>query len=448
MNQSSSLIVKIAGLSLISGLILALCSCDSGKKPQPDKQELRDIQVMASDGWIYDVMGETARLFEEETGIEVSFTIYAPHIYFRALQTRLASGEATDIFLMQSTRWLLGNEIDPVANCLDFTDEEWTSRLKPEWLPAVTYQGRIYGLVVWDDTVGWVYTYNDAIFKQLGLSSPKNTREFFEVCERILQAGIVPIYEPGASRWHSALTFFEMGAAFEENDPGLYDRLNANDVTFAGYPPFHEALEQILSAVRKGYFGDDFLANTIEGSKSALASREAAMTLDKIGFARSVLKGNPDAGSESWGMIPIPWMDNRTVSIERSAPTWFGNSRSRDKDAVLQFFRFMTRPDNLERYAQGQPEGIGLSFPTAPVPLLPNEQEFLETASLGGEPFQGGVKYIMTQWMELDADFEQMLIGVLTPLEYLARVDERRANMAIAAGDPAWAYPTVDSVTP
>ena len=91
---------------------------------------------MSSDGWIYDVMGENAQLFE--TGIQVSFTIYAPHVYYRALQTMLASGEVADIFLMQSTRWSLGSEIDPQKSCVDLTDEEWTRRLKPEWLPAVS----------------------------------------------------------------------------------------------------------------------------------------------------------------------------------------------------------------------------------------------------------------------------------------------------------------------
>ncbi|HYW81718.1 MAG TPA: extracellular solute-binding protein, partial [Spirochaetia bacterium] len=132
---------------------------------------------MASDGWIYDVMGENAKLFEKESGIKVSFTIYAPHVYFRALQTMLASGEAADIFLMQSTRWYLGSEIDPEKSCIDLTSEEWTKRLKPEWLPAVSYKGRVYGLIVWDDTLGWVYTYNDRIFRRLGLSAPRTYEE-------------------------------------------------------------------------------------------------------------------------------------------------------------------------------------------------------------------------------------------------------------------------------
>jgi len=440
---------SLAGLLFLTLLVaFAPAACKAWKNPDPVAQESRKIKVMASDGWIYDVIGENAKLFEKETGIKVSFSIYAPHVYFRALETILDSGDATDIFLMQSTKWYLDTEIDPRKFCLDLTGEEWTRRQKPEWLPSVSHAGRVYGLVLWDDNTGWVYTYNDKVFKRLGLEAPRTTEEFMSACETLKRAGITPIYEPGASRWHSALTFFELGATFEERDPGLYERLNSNAQTFAGYEPFHRALGQVLEAMRRGYFGDNFMANTIEGSKTALISGAAAMTLNKIGFSRSVLKSNPDSGAASWGMFPIPWLDNRTVSIERSAPTWFGNAKSRDKEAVLQFFRFLTRQENLDRYAAEQPEGTSLSFPTKPVPLQPNEKDFLGSTRLGGEPFQGGVKYIMSQWMEIEADFEQMLAGAMTAERFFAGVDARRANMAVAAGDPAWPRPTAAPWSP
>ena len=435
-------------LAFALGLAASLSVCGVWKGPAPGAVLPRKIQVMSSDGWIYDVMGENAKQFEKETGIKVSFTIYAPHVYFRALQTMLASGEAADIFLMQSTRWYLGSEIDPEKSCIDLTSEEWTKRLKPGWLPAVSYKGHVYGLIIWDDTLGWVYTYNDRIFRRLGLAAPRTYEEFVAVCERIKRVGIVPIYEPGASRWHTSLTFFEMGSTFEQDSPGLYERLNANRLKFADYQPFHRALGQILSAANRGFFGSDFMANTIEGSKTALISGAAAMTLNKIGFARSVVKTNPDAGAQTWGMFPIPWLENRTVSIERSAPTWFGNAKSRDRAAVLEFFRFLTREDNLYRYAAGQPEGTSLSFPTRPVPFLPNEKSFLGSARLGGEPFQGGVKYIMAQWMEIEADFESMLAGALSPDQFLSGVDARRTNIATAVRDPAWPRPTAEPSSP
>lgn len=437
----------IITLALPIVLVVGLAACGPGNNAKPDPIAPRQIRVMASDGWIYDVEGEIVKNFEKESGIKVSFAIYAPHIYDRALQTMLASGEATDVFLMQSTRWTLGTDLDPNRCCIDLTDQGWTKRLKPDWLPAVSYKGRVYGLVIWDNRVGWVYTYNAETFKKLGLSPPRNTAEFLAVCERLKRAGIVPIYEPGASRWHSALTFFEMGATFEARDPGLYDRLNSNTQTLAGYEPFYRALGQILLAAGRGYFGSDFMANTIEGSKKALISGAAAMTLNKIGFARSVLRVDPDSDAQSWGMFPIPWLDNHTVSIERSAPAWFGNARSHDPAAVLKLFDYLTRQDNLDRYAAEQPEGTSLSFPAKPVSLLPNERALFQSAHLGGEPLQGGVKYIMGQWMAIDGDFEQMLTGAMTPQRFLSNVDHRRANMARTVSDPAWPRSSGDGAT-
>ena len=95
----------LVGLALALGVSCCLAACGAWKSPSPAAGPPRKIQVMSSDGWIHDVMGENAKQFEKESCIKVSFTIYAPHVYFRALQTMLASGEAADIFLMQSTRW-------------------------------------------------------------------------------------------------------------------------------------------------------------------------------------------------------------------------------------------------------------------------------------------------------------------------------------------------------
>ena len=68
-----------ARLALVLVLRRGLAACGpwitpAAVSPQPP----RKIQIMASDGWIYDVVGENRTLFEKETGIQVSFTIYAP----------------------------------------------------------------------------------------------------------------------------------------------------------------------------------------------------------------------------------------------------------------------------------------------------------------------------------------------------------------------------------
>jgi len=80
--------------------------------------------------------------------------------------------------------------------------------------------------------------------------------------------------------------------------------------------------------------------------------------------------------------------------------------------------------------------------------LQSNEEGFLTKTHFGGEPFQGGVKYMMAQWMEIEADFEQMLAGAITPEKFLTSVDARRANIALAGGDPAWSSSRSRAETP
>ena len=370
---------------------------------------------MASDGWIYDVMGENAKLFEKETGIKVSFTIYAPHVYFRALQTMLASGEAADIFLMQSTRWYLGSEIDPEKSCIDLTAEEWTKRLKPEWLPAVSYKGRVYGLIVWDDTLGWVYTYNDRIFRRLGLSAPRTYEEFVAVCERIKQAGIVPIYEPGASRWHTSLTFFEMGSTFEQRDPGLYERLNTNRLKFADYEPFRRALGQILSAANRGFFGERLHGQhdrRVEDGAD-LGGRGDDAEQDRVRPKRA--EDQPRLRRPELGDVPHPLARQPHGEHRTLRPHLV---RQREKPGPRGGARVLPIPDPGRQplpLRRGPARGHEPVLPDAAGSPLAQRAVVPGLRAAWGEPFQGGVKYIMAQWMEIEADFESMLAGAAEP---------------------------------
>jgi raffinose/stachyose/melibiose transport system substrate-binding protein len=52
---------------------------------------------------------------------------------------------------------------------------------------------------------------------------------------------------------------------------------------------------------------------------------------------------------------------------------------------------------------------------------------------------QSAVKYTNEQWMEIGKDIEAMYMNAMTPKQILENIDERRAKMAKAQGDPAWA---------
>ena len=71
-------------------------------------QEPVTLTYMASQGWIPDAEIELGAQFEEETGIHVDYQIVPADQYFTLLQTRLNTGEATDIFGGQSETTLSG----------------------------------------------------------------------------------------------------------------------------------------------------------------------------------------------------------------------------------------------------------------------------------------------------------------------------------------------------
>ena len=53
--------------------------------------------------------------------------------------------------------------------------------------------------------------------------------------------------------------------------------------------------------------------------------------------------------------------------------------------------------------------------------------------------YQDSVNYLNPQWMDMGKDMVAMFTGAMTPEEVLQSIDQRRADMAKTAGDPAWA---------
>jgi raffinose/stachyose/melibiose transport system substrate-binding protein len=66
--------------------------------------------------------------------------------------------------------------------------------------------------------------------------------------------------------------------------------------------------------------------------------------------------------------------------------------------------------------------------------------EFLESFSEEhrGTVYQTAVNYVNPQWMDIGQDLTAMFTGDLEPQEVLVRIDERRAQLAQTAQDPAW----------
>lgn len=398
------------------------------------------ISYLASQDWIKDSEMELAKRFEAETGVHVDFQIIPSDQYFNVLETKLETGgEGIDIFGGQSGKTDIKLQLNVEKNAVPLTDEEWVQRMNPLSVEQISLDGVTYGLTIWDTIGGsWVIVYNKAVFADHGISVPKTYAEFAAACQTLLDAGITPVYEPVADGWHHVLWFPEMGPAYEAANPGLADALNANQATFANNPTMLAGLTQLKEMYDKGYFGADALSNEFVNTEAAMAGGEYAMTVNRFGLPSQIHAAYPDVSEDNFGFFVIPLADNQIWNVNPAAPSKFIYSGSENIAAAKAYFEFLTRPENLQYMLDNEPQFTMLNFDGVAAVLTADQQSFIDTYKEQGTVYQTAVNYVNPQWMEIGTDLTAMFTDTLTPEGVLENIDQRRTDMATAAGDAAW----------
>jgi raffinose/stachyose/melibiose transport system substrate-binding protein len=198
-------------------LLAVLMMTVAGLRGTPTRAQAKvTLTYLASQGWVFDAEQELAKKFEEKTGIHIDFQIVPADQFFNVLKTKLNSGEGPDIFGGQSGVTDLTVQYDVEKNAVDLTGEAWAKQEDPLVLAQSTVKGKVYGLTLWDIYgTTWVVNYNKAIFDKLKLSEPKTYADFKALCQKLMDAGIQPIYEPISDGWHHVLLFPEKGPRYE-----------------------------------------------------------------------------------------------------------------------------------------------------------------------------------------------------------------------------------------
>jgi raffinose/stachyose/melibiose transport system substrate-binding protein len=395
---------------------------------------------MASVDWIKPAEQDLAKKFEDQTGIHVDYQILPSDQYFNVLKTKLNSGEATDIFGGQSGKSDLILQYDVQNNAVDLTGEEWTKRMDPNAMDQLSLDGKVYGIEIWD-IVGsnyWVVNYNKDIFKKLGIDTPKNYVEFKAACEKIKAAGIIPIYEPIKDGWHHVLGFASAGPMYEQTEPGLAAKLNANQATLADDPVMLKAVTELQEMYKNGYYGKNALADTYADTAKAMASGKYAMTIDTLTAPAAYVAAYKDLKAESFGFFPVPLADNNLQPAHPAGPAKFIYAKSKHIAEAKQYLAFLAKQENLQYLLDNEPKFSSLDFSGLKEKWSPEQQDFLKNYAVKTIVYQDAVNYFNPQWMDIGKDLVSMYTGKLTPVDLLKSMDKRRNQMAKDAKDPAW----------
>lgn len=401
------------------------------------------ITVMASQDWVEDAEQELGKKFEEETGIHVDYQIVPADQYQDLLLTRLNSGEGPDIWGAQSG-FALKTTYNVEKNAVDLSNEPWMSAYSVFSAEQTGVDGKNYGLTYYDTTTDYYMVYNKKLFEAAGAKVPTTWEEMIDACDKLAKSGVTPIYEPMADGWHLLMLWTESAQVHDKKNPGIIDKLNKNETTFAEDADMNLAVEQLKELYDKGYFGDNCLSDEFADAEGYMASGEYAICMLKPGSIKTIVASEQNTAGyteDDFGLFLLPICDNQYLNIHPTGPSRFIYSGSKNIDAAKQYLSFLLEKENVQYLIDNAADVENIPVEVGQTPEYSKTTlDFLESYDddHSGMVLQDVVLYYNEQWMDINADLAAMFIGDMTSDDVLKAIDDRRAQLAQAAGDSNW----------
>jgi len=381
------------------------------------------------------IVQSIAKDYEKETGVKIDFQISPDAQWRDLLKTKISSGEAPDIFCADADPFSLYDRVRPDTNVVDLTNEAFVKRMDPSVLPSISYNKKVYGITFSGYKVYWYY-YNKKIFKDLGLKAPTTYQEFKDVAAKIKATGVTPVYEGMQNGWHQVLPLFETGGNYIQSDAKVYDKLNNNTENIKDVKGLKTVLTQLKEFQTLGYFGTDYMSNTVEGAEKAFADGKAAMVLDGFGWEQNLAKDFPTTKGNV-GVFVEPWGDNKVLGINPASNAYFANAKSKNKDEAVKFFRYLAKKEVLQKRLDGDPNSLQVCWPEIKPKYPQSYTDYIATLKKA-TVVQVGVKYIDPQWMDVGKDISAMYSGAMSPEQVMDSISKRRDDQAKLQKDPSW----------
>ncbi|MFC4305255.1 ABC transporter substrate-binding protein [Cohnella boryungensis] len=271
---------------------------------------------------------------------------FAPPVtdYIAKLQTMLLSDTAPDLFIIAAEN---RNEIIDGGYALDLTDEPFMSVMLDSNKPMLSKNGRTYAF----SQTGWAggLFYNKQLFQKAGINQlPETWDEFIQVCLKLKEAGILPLYDRmhDITIIHSAM----FGSNVLTKDPSFDEKLFNGEATFA------EGWTEVLTMWKEGLIDNKILTPDMIGMTSDQVMNEFA--LGNVAMfpggpwnIGTVEATNPDIEFE---IMAIPGKEPGNKYYNGAPGVGFAiNSKTKNKEEALLFLEYLTTQEGLKQFEEG-----------------------------------------------------------------------------------------------
>jgi raffinose/stachyose/melibiose transport system substrate-binding protein len=220
------------------------------------------------------------KVHEAFSNITLEATKLPDEQYNTAIKTKLASGEAPDIFLVWPKTASVGAiDMAKAGYLMDMSGMKFWDNIAKGAKEDMSYNGKPYAVSDGLDMLGNYY--NKDAFKKAGITSePKSWDEFLAACQKLKDSGITPIVMGDKDAWVMQLGLYQIAAnVLYPQDKDFDKNLQAGTATFS-----NSAWTKVVSMYKelydKGYVIKNSLGLSQTQAVQTFIDGKAAMIID------------------------------------------------------------------------------------------------------------------------------------------------------------------------
>lgn len=351
-----------------------------------------------------------------EVNIEAS---YSPPVaeYIQALQTRVLSGTAPDLFVVAAENKT--NLIQSGA-IIDLAGEPFMDGVQEFNLDTYGSDGARYGLSLSSWAAG--YAYNEDMLAEVGYDGiPETWDEFLTMLQDLKDAGYTPFLE-SVDQLPTTVSAM-LGAQTSQMDPTMDELIFSGESTFAEqWTPILEDYNQLYT---EGLVSADVVALDGDQVRDEFANERVAVINAGPWIINAVEEANPDL---NWSFGQVPGRDGGMPFQAGAAAPGYAISANADEEkqeAVKTFLTWLASEEGVEMFHEA----------TNDVTVTENFQpEVNPVFEPLVEPIREGQLYLpMISWqrdedrlnIEVVAQIQRMIQGAIPPEQVAASLDAK-----------------------
>lgn len=421
-----NLLKKSLMLLLAMVMTIGLVSCNSGEKAEPektegDKQGQTEPTTLKVYTW-WDItkfahLQKMEETFEAENpDIKLEF-ITVPSDYANTMVTKLAGGEIPDVMMLamdQVPRYALSDMIMPLD---DLASQEYKDALYPVVKEALTVDGKMYA--AGRDVTPKVMYLNTKMFAEAGIEIPKDNwtmDEFLEIVKKLTKGSGADAQWGYYWKNYSDQTFALMaafgGKLYSEDGKSSVLSTDGNSKEAIQFMyDLTNTYKVCPTAAQAAQFGDNefapFMANKVAIQVGALSTSATF-----------------DANNTEYTVLPFPTVNGVSQSSS-FVNTWTIPSKAANPELSWRVVEFLSGKEG-QQIALDMKFGLpasNLVDTTAFINEKPYNKYFVQSLE-NAVPYPVNINGAAFQTM-FEKECESLWAGVITPDEFVKRVDEQ-----------------------